>query len=35
MDEHKGKSLSWRTAEGVIELALNRAPANEIGLAML
>jgi len=35
MDEYKGKSLSWRTADGVIELALNRAPANEIGLAML
>jgi enoyl-CoA hydratase/carnithine racemase len=35
MDEHKGKSLSWRVADGVIELALDRAPANEIGLAML
>jgi enoyl-CoA hydratase/carnithine racemase len=35
MDEYKGKSLSWRAADGVIELALNRAPANEIGLAML
>jgi enoyl-CoA hydratase/carnithine racemase len=35
MEEYKGKSLSWRTADGVIELALDRAPANEIGLAML
>jgi enoyl-CoA hydratase/carnithine racemase len=35
MDEYIGKSLSWRAASGVIELALNRAPANEIGLAML
>jgi len=35
MDQYKGKSLSWRVADGVIELALNRAPANEIGRAML
>jgi enoyl-CoA hydratase/carnithine racemase len=35
MDEHKGKTLSWRLADGVIELALDRAPANEIGLGML
>jgi len=35
MDEYKGKTLSWRFAEGVVELALNRPPANEIGLAML
>jgi len=35
MDEYKGKTLSWRLADGVVELALNRAPANEIGLAML
>jgi enoyl-CoA hydratase/carnithine racemase len=35
MDEYKGNSLSWRTADGVIELALDRAPANEIGLPML
>ena len=35
MNEYKGKSLSWRVADGVIEVALNRAPANEIGLAML
>ena len=30
-----GKSLSWRLADGVVELALNHAPANEIGFAML
>ncbi len=35
MDEYKGKTLSWRLADGVIELALDRPPANEIGLAML
>ena len=35
MDEYKGKSLSWSVANGVIELALDRAPANEIGVAML
>jgi enoyl-CoA hydratase len=35
MNEYKGKSLSWHVADGVIELALDRAPANEIGLAML
>jgi enoyl-CoA hydratase/carnithine racemase len=35
MDEYKGKTLSWRLADGVVELALHRAPANEIGLAML
>ena len=35
MDEYKGKSLSWHFADGVIELALDRPPANEIGLAML
>ena len=35
MHEYKGKSLSWCVADGVIELALHRAPANEIGLAML
>jgi len=35
MDEYKGKTLSWRLADGVIEMALDRAPANEIGLAML
>jgi enoyl-CoA hydratase len=35
MDDYKGKTLSWRLAEGVIEVALHRPPANEIGLAML
>jgi len=35
MDEYKGKSLSWRVAGGVIELALDCPPANEIGLHML
>jgi len=35
MDEYKGKSLSWRFADGVVELKLDRAPANEIGLSML
>ena len=35
MDDYKGKTLSWRLSAGVIELALDRPPANEIGLAML
>src|ERR1700674_4582067 len=35
MDDYKGKTLSWRLADGVVELALDRPPANEIGLAML
>src|ERR1700732_2938497 len=35
MNDYKGNSLSWKTADGVVELALDRAPANEIGLAML
>jgi enoyl-CoA hydratase/carnithine racemase len=35
VDEYKGKTLSWRLAGGVIELALDRPPANEIGLAVL
>ena len=35
MDEYKGKTISWRMADGVVELALDRAPANEIGLPML
>lgn len=35
MDEHKGKALSWRLSDGVVEVALDRPPANEIGLAML
>jgi enoyl-CoA hydratase/carnithine racemase len=35
MDEYKGKTLSWRLSGRVVELALDRAPANEIGSAML
>src|ERR1700681_2609101 len=35
MNDYKGKSLSWCVADGVVELALDRAPANEIGLGML
>ena len=35
MDEYKGKTLSWLLSDGVVELALDRPPANEIGLAML
>jgi enoyl-CoA hydratase/carnithine racemase len=35
MDDYKGKTLSWRLADRVVELALNSPPANEIGLAML
>ena len=33
--DYNGKTLSWTTAGGVIELALDRPPANEIGSAML
>jgi enoyl-CoA hydratase/carnithine racemase len=35
MKDYNGKTLSWKTAGGVIELALDRSPANEIGSAML
>jgi enoyl-CoA hydratase/carnithine racemase len=35
MDEYKGKTLSWRLSDGVVEIALHRPPANEIGLATL
>jgi enoyl-CoA hydratase/carnithine racemase len=35
MDNYKGKTLSWQLSDGVVELALDRPPANEIGLAML
>jgi enoyl-CoA hydratase len=35
MDEYTGKTLSWQLSGGVVELALDRAPANEIGTAML
>lgn len=33
--DYNGKTLSWTTAGGIIELALDRPPANEIGSAML
>lgn len=35
MDEYKGTTLSWRLSNGIVELALDRPPVNEIGLAML
>jgi len=35
MKDFQGKTLSWRVAEGAIELALDRAPCNEIGSATL
>src|SRR5713101_8198883 len=35
MDEYKGKTLSWWVSDSIVELALDRSPANEIGLAML
>lgn len=35
MNEYKGQTLAWRLSEGVVELTLDRPPANEIGLAML
>src|SRR5882762_3480450 len=35
MNDYMGKSLSWHVEGGIVELALDRAPANEIGLAML
>src|SRR6195256_5120619 len=35
MSDYNGKTISWKAADGVVELALDRAPANEIGLAML
>jgi enoyl-CoA hydratase len=35
MNDYKGKCLSWRLVDEVVELLLHRAPANEIGLAML
>lgn len=31
MNNFRGKTLSWRLVEGVIELVLNREPCNEIG----
>jgi enoyl-CoA hydratase/carnithine racemase len=35
MDTYSGEALSWDLKVGVIELALHRAPANEIGTVML
>jgi enoyl-CoA hydratase/carnithine racemase len=35
MNNYNGKTISWKAVDGVVELALDRAPANEIGLAML
>jgi enoyl-CoA hydratase/carnithine racemase len=35
MTDQSGKALSWSVVNGVVELALDHAPANEIGLAML
>jgi enoyl-CoA hydratase len=35
MNNFRGKTLSWRVADGVIELVLDRAPCNEIGLETL
>lgn len=35
MDEFKGEALSWELKNGIIELALHREPANEIGLLTL
>lgn len=35
MRDFQGETLSWRVAEGTIELVLDRAPCNEIGSATL
>jgi len=35
MKEYSGETLSWSTADGTIELVLDRAPCNEIGSATL
>ena len=35
MKSYKGEAISWDLKEGVIELALHRAPANEIGTVTL
>ena len=35
MKSFKGEALRWDWREGVLELTLDRAPANEIGTAML
>ena len=31
----RGRALSWSVADGVIDLALHRAPCNELGSAAL
>src|SRR5882724_150327 len=35
MNPFHGKAISWEQKDGVIELALNRAPCNEIGSVTL
>lgn len=35
MNNFNGKALSWELKDGVVELALHREPANEIGTVML
>jgi enoyl-CoA hydratase/carnithine racemase len=35
MDQFHGQAISWEVTSGVIELALHRAPCNEIGLLTL
>ena len=35
MNNFKGEALSWELNDGVVELALHREPANEIGTVML
>jgi enoyl-CoA hydratase/carnithine racemase len=35
MKTFNGKTLRWEWREGIIELTLDHAPANEIGTAML
>ena len=35
MKQFSGKTLSWKVADGTIELVLDRAPCNEIGSATL
>jgi enoyl-CoA hydratase len=35
MDRFQGKAVSWELVNGVVELALHRSPANEIGTLML
>ncbi|MFN7622871.1 MAG: hypothetical protein ACK5RS_06950, partial [Acidobacteriota bacterium] len=34
-ESYQGETLSWELREGVVELALHRAPCNEIGSQML